>query len=141
MVKLEHFCHQIEFFPCHSVWSQVIYVWVCFWILLCSIVLYVYILVPELHCLNYCSLFSKSSSQVLLLLQLCFSLSTLFWFFQDLCILYAFSYKFQNQIVSFFPKKACWDVYCEVKLLSCVQLFVTLWTVAYQAPLSMGLSK
>ena len=25
-----------------------------------------------------------------------------------------------------------------VKLLSCVRLFVTLWTVAYQAPLFMG---
>ena len=30
---------------------------------------------------------------------------------------------------------------CEVKLLSCVQLFATLWTVAYQAPLSMGFSR
>ena len=29
----------------------------------------------------------------------------------------------------------------KVKLLSCVQLFVTLWTIAYQAPLSMGLSR
>ena len=28
-----------------------------------------------------------------------------------------------------------------MKSLSCVQLFVTLWTVAYQAPLSMGLSR
>ena len=29
----------------------------------------------------------------------------------------------------------------EVKLLSCVQLFATPWTVAYQAPLSMGFSR
>ena len=29
----------------------------------------------------------------------------------------------------------------EVKLLSCVRLFVTPWTVAYQAPLSMGFSR
>ena len=29
----------------------------------------------------------------------------------------------------------------EVKLLSCVQLFVTPWTVARQAPLSMGFSR
>ena len=29
----------------------------------------------------------------------------------------------------------------EVKLLSCVQLFVTPWTVAHQAPLSMGFSR
>ena len=29
----------------------------------------------------------------------------------------------------------------EVKLLSCVQLFATPWTVAYQSPLSMGLSR
>ena len=29
----------------------------------------------------------------------------------------------------------------QVKLLSCVQLFVTPWTVAYQAPLSMGFSR
>ena len=28
----------------------------------------------------------------------------------------------------------------KVKLLSLVQLFATLWTVAYQAPLSMGFS-
>ena len=29
----------------------------------------------------------------------------------------------------------------KVKLLSCVQLFATPWTTAYQAPPSMGLSK
>ena len=29
----------------------------------------------------------------------------------------------------------------KVKLLSCVQLFVTPWTVAYHAPLSMGFSR
>ena len=29
----------------------------------------------------------------------------------------------------------------EVKLLSCVQLFVTPWTVAYQVPPSMGFSR
>ena len=29
----------------------------------------------------------------------------------------------------------------KVKLLSCVQLFVTPWTAAYQAPLSMGFSR
>ena len=29
----------------------------------------------------------------------------------------------------------------KVKSLSCVRLFVTLWTVAYQAPLSMGFSR
>ena len=29
----------------------------------------------------------------------------------------------------------------ELKLLSCVQLFVTLWTVARQAPLPMGFSR
>ena len=28
-----------------------------------------------------------------------------------------------------------------MKSLSCVQLFVTLWTVAHQAPLSMGFSR
>ena len=27
----------------------------------------------------------------------------------------------------------------KVKLLSCVQLFATLWTVAHEAPLSMGI--
>ena len=30
---------------------------------------------------------------------------------------------------------------CEVKLLSRVRLFLTPWTVAYQAPLSMGFSR
>ena len=29
----------------------------------------------------------------------------------------------------------------ETKLLSCVQLFATPWTAAYQAPLSMGFSR
>ena len=29
----------------------------------------------------------------------------------------------------------------EVKSLSCVQLFVTLWTVAYQTPVFMGFSR
>ena len=29
----------------------------------------------------------------------------------------------------------------KVKLISCVQPFVTLWTVAHQAPLSMGFSR
>ena len=33
---------------------------------------------------------------------------------------------------------AQWSV---VELLSCVRLFVTPWTVAYQAPLSMGFSQ
>ena len=28
-----------------------------------------------------------------------------------------------------------------MKSLSCVRLFVTLWTIAYQAPLSMGFSR
>ena len=33
------------------------------------------------------------------------------------------------------------QLYEPVKLLSCVQLFVTLWTVAHQAPLSVGFSR
>ena len=33
------------------------------------------------------------------------------------------------------------EVKLKVKLLSCFGLFVTLWTVAYQAPLSMGFSR
>ena len=33
------------------------------------------------------------------------------------------------------------DLPGEVKLLSCVWLFATLWTVAHQAPLSMGFSR
>ena len=30
---------------------------------------------------------------------------------------------------------------CVLSCYSCIPLFVTLWTVAYQAPLSMGFSK
>ena len=30
---------------------------------------------------------------------------------------------------------------CVLSLFSCVQLFVTLWTTAYQAPMSMGFSR
>ena len=33
------------------------------------------------------------------------------------------------------------NIKAQVKLLSRVQLFVTPWTVAYQAPLSMGFSR
>ena len=45
--------------------------------------------------------------------------------------------KFPNQIPDTYSS------YCEVNwnLLSCVWLFVTLWTVACQAPLSMGFSR
>ena len=38
----------------------------------------------------------------------------------------------------------CYPAYlplCRVQLLSCVRLFATPWTVAYQAPLSMGFSR
>ena len=38
-------------------------------------------------------------------------------------------------------KLCCCLVTSEVKLLSRVRLFVTPWTVAYQAPLSMGFSR
>ena len=34
-----------------------------------------------------------------------------------------------------------WDVEVKMKSLSHVRLFVTSWTVAYQAPLSMGFSR
>ena len=34
-----------------------------------------------------------------------------------------------------------WDMKVKVRSLSCVRLFVTPWTVAYQAPLPMGFSK
>ena len=37
--------------------------------------------------------------------------------------------------------KKRWQEYTEVKSLSRVRLFATPWTVAYQAPLSMGFSK
>ena len=33
-----------------------------------------------------------------------------------------------------------WDMKVKVKSLSCVRLFATPWTVAHQAPLSMGFS-
>ena len=35
----------------------------------------------------------------------------------------------------------CWDTEVKWSLLSCVHLFATLWTIAYQAPLSMGFSR
>ena len=34
-----------------------------------------------------------------------------------------------------------WSLVCVLSPFSCVQLFATLWTVAHQAPLSMGLSR
>ena len=39
------------------------------------------------------------------------------------------------------PAKLLQGECIHAKLLSCVQLFVTLWTVAHQAPLSMGFSR
>ena len=39
------------------------------------------------------------------------------------------------------PGKPNWPLKCKVKLLSRVRLFVTLWTVSYRAPLSMGFSR
>ena len=33
----------------------------------------------------------------------------------------------------------CCAVLCCAQLLSCVRLFATIWTVAHQAPLSMGI--
>ena len=40
--------------------------------------------------------------------------------------------------VSFFKKK---KLHCLLSHFSCVRLLVTLWTVAHQAPLSMGFSR
>ena len=45
--------------------------------------------------------------------------------------------------LQFLSENVCFSSQHEVKVksLSCVQLFVTPWTVAYQAPLSMGFSR
>ena len=42
---------------------------------------------------------------------------------------------------SYWLRKYATSELSEVKSLSCVQLFATPWTVAYQAPLSMGFSR
>ena len=48
----------------------------------------------------------------------------------------------QKACLTFFPAKLSFlNVRSEVKLLSCVRLFVTPWTVAYQAAPSMGFSR
>ena len=39
------------------------------------------------------------------------------------------------------PGKPDWPLKCKVKSFSCVRLFVTSWTVAYQAPPSMRFSR
>ena len=41
----------------------------------------------------------------------------------------------------FFTTSATWETLLKVKSLSCVQLFATLWTVAHQAPPSVGFSR
>ena len=74
-------------------------------------------------------------SYFVFLYQHCFGSFRIFAF----CI--HFHINFRIRLSVSFQKKACWDVYCEVKLLSRVRLFVTLWTVAYQAPRSMEFSK
>ena len=45
----------------------------------------------------------------------------------------------RGNIFSFSPLRIMFAV--NVKSLSCVRLFATPWTVAYQAPLSMGFSR
>ena len=47
------------------------------------------------------------------------------------------NYKPKKKLFSLNKSKKIWCV----KLLSCVQLFATPWTVACQAPLSMGFSR
>ena len=49
--------------------------------------------------------------------------------------------EFEFQIKSKFYCVCVCVCVCVVSHFSCVQLFVTLWTVAHQAPLSMGFSK
>ena len=46
-----------------------------------------------------------------------------------------------GRALGFVPRLSIAKVKVEVKSLSRVQLFVTLWTVAYQAPPSMGLPR
>ena len=55
--------------------------------------------------------------------------------FRDMCML------FRATCIGFFALKALFKLVSEVKLLSRVRLFVTPWTVAYQAPPSMGFSR
>ena len=43
--------------------------------------------------------------------------------------------------IEYFLFSNAFQVKVKVKLLSCVQLFATLWTVAYQASLSTGFSR
>ena len=64
---------------------------------------------------------------IVILCSICFSLSDLFHYL-DPSIL--------NQMERF-----CFSMKVKVKSLSHVRLFVTPWTVAYQAPLSMGFSR
>ena len=46
-----------------------------------------------------------------------------------------------QKVFSIFVSRVILCRICEVKLLSCVQLFMTPWTVAYQAPQSVGFSR
>ena len=50
---------------------------------------------------------------------------------------------FRHSVTSFYPRQGepTSSLICEMKSLSRVQLFATPWTVAYQAPLSMGFSR
>ena len=46
-----------------------------------------------------------------------------------------------QKVFSIFVSRVILCRICEVKLLSCVRLFMTPWTVAYQAPQSVGFSR
>ena len=50
-----------------------------------------------------------------------------------------FEYKFQQFATK--PRSVVTGLCKSVNLLSCVQLFASLWTVARQAPLSIGFSR
>ena len=79
------------------------------------------------HFVNCCSSFSFFSSFALFLCDLMTVFSIMIWFLSLLlCIYYKYLFRYYH---------------VKVKSLSTVQLFVTPWTVAHQAPLSMGFSR
>ena len=101
------------------------------------------------HCMNPSVLWSRSQGGCLLGLSIDWiGAGGVFWssgnvlYFDQDCG-YMGKYLCKNSLSSSFKVYTLYfnGMKVKVKLLSCVWLFVTPWTVAYQAPLSMGFSR
>ena len=93
--------------------------------------------------ISICAVYPFSCSTILLSNFLCLYVSSVFLVNRCTLVLFIFSQSdhLWLSVWLFSPYCSCWCVcvcVCVLSSFSCVWLFVTLWTVAPQAPLSMG---